>query len=125
MENSGANGFSLVEVIVAIVVLSVGMLAMAASTGYIAAEVRSSTFETQRAVARRQVIEELRAIPFDSVKTSLSPRTVGRYQLEWRVASVNTNLKSVLVIANGPAVRRASGGRQTVEDTAFVQIARP
>jgi len=124
MENADANGFSLVEVIVAIVVLSVGVLAMAASTGYIASEVRSSTFSTQRAVARRQIIEELRAIPFDSVKNSTSARTVGRYSLQWSVTNVNTNLKSVLVIANGPAAR-GNGGRTMVVDTAFVQIARP
>lgn len=124
MEKVEQNGFSLVEVIVAIVVLSVGMLAMAASTGYIAAEVRSSTFNTQRSVARRQLIEELRAMPFDNVTTT-GTRTIGMYSLTWQAASVNTNLKSVLVIASGPGVRSTRGGREAIVDTAFVQIARP
>ena len=126
MVKAEANGFSLVEVVVAIVVLSVGMLAMAASTGYIAAEVRSSTFNTQRAVARRQVVEQLRAMPFNDIScTTAGSGTVGRYSFQWRATCLNTNLKRVLVIASGPAVFSGRAPRQDLTDTAVVEIARP
>jgi len=126
MVKAEANGFSLVEVVVAIVVLSVGVLAMAASTGYIAAEVRSSTFNTQRAVARRQVIEQLRAMPFDNIScTTAGSGAVGRYSMEWRTTCLSTNLKRILVIASGPAVVSQRAARQNLTDTAVVEIARP
>jgi Tfp pilus assembly protein PilV len=52
--NNNPGGFSLVEVVVAILVLSFGLLAMAASTGYVATQLRSTTWDTQRNLARQQ-----------------------------------------------------------------------
>ena len=59
--NNNPGGFSLVEVVVAILVLSFGLLAMAASTGYVATQLKSTTWDTQRNLARQQVIEQLKA----------------------------------------------------------------
>ena len=122
--NKKANGFSLVEIVVAMMVLSVGMLAMAASTGYVSAEIRNATWNTQRAFARNQVIEQLRAIPFDSVMTSATPTAIGRYNMTWVATSVNSNLKTVQVIASGAAYRKGAS-RVTTVDTVVVNIARP
>src|SRR5687768_16881514 len=58
------GGFSLVEVVIAIMVLSFGLLAMAASTGYVASQLRSSVFDTQRNLARQRIVEQLRATVF-------------------------------------------------------------
>jgi prepilin-type N-terminal cleavage/methylation domain-containing protein len=123
--NANANGFTLVEVMVAVVVLAVGMLAMAASTGYISAEIRSSTWNTQRTMAREQVIEQIRATPFDNISTSGSATVIGRYSMTWVVASVNNNLKTVQVIASGPAYRLGKGAKSTVVDTVAVRVSRP
>ena len=124
-QNANANGFSLVEVIVAIVVLAVGMLAMAASTGYISAQIRSSSFSTQRMMAREEVIERLRAQPFDNITTNATAQVVGRYSMTWTVTSVNNYLKNVLVIASGPAYRLGTGARTNVVDTVAVRISKP
>jgi prepilin-type N-terminal cleavage/methylation domain-containing protein len=121
-----ANGFSLVEVVVAMVVLTVGMLAMAASTGYVSTEIRNSSFNTQRAFARSQAIEQLRSIPFDSVGPRSTPLAFGRYNMTWTSTNTNSNLKTVQVIASGPGyIRARQGTRQTVVDTAVVNIVRP
>jgi prepilin-type N-terminal cleavage/methylation domain-containing protein len=123
--NKNANGFSLVEIVIAIIVLSVGMLAMAASTGYMSAEIRNSTFNTQRTMAREQIIEQLRATPFDNVVNSASATTVGRYSMTWTVTFPTNNLKQVLVIASGPAYRTGRGPRTNVVDTVFITLSRP
>ena len=118
------GGFTIVEVIIAMMVLSVGMLAMAASTGYVSSEIRNATWNTQRAFSRNQVIEQLRAMPFDSI-TGSATSTVGRYTMTWGVTAVTTNLVTVNVIASGPAYRLGRGSMLTVADTVTVQIARP
>ena len=122
--NAKANGFSLVEVVVAMMVLRAGMLAMAGSTGYIAAEIRNATWNTQRAFARNQVVEQLRSIPFDSVMTSSTATPIGRYNMTWVSTSVNNNLKTVQVIASGSAYRKGAS-RTIVVDTLVVNIVRP
>jgi type IV pilus assembly protein PilV len=120
-----ANGFTLVEVIIAMVVLTVGLLALASSTGYISAEIRNSTWNTQRAFARNAIVERLRSIPFDSVTTSGTATPIGRYNLTWTATDVNQNLKTVLVIASGPSYRIGGGARVTVIDTSSINIIRP
>ena len=123
-QNGKANGFSLVEVVVAMMVLTVGMLAMAASTGYMSAEIRNATWNTQRAFARNQTIEQLRSIPFDSVVTSSG--TVGNFTMRWVPTTVNNNLKTVVVIASGPGYRMGTRAtKQTIVDSVVVNIARP
>ena len=108
---ANANGFSLVEVVIATVVLSIGMLAMAASTGYVAAEIRNATMNSQRAAAREQVVEQLRASVFDNVATTTTPLNVGRYRMTWTVTSINNfnnaaRLRLPLHIDRGRAERR-------------------
>ena len=120
-----ANGFSLVEVIIAMIVLTVGLLALASSTGYISAEIRNSTWTTQRAFARNEIVERLRSIPFDSVATSGTATPVGRYNMTWTSTDVNNNLKAVLVIASGPSYRMGRGARVTIVDTTSINIIRP
>jgi prepilin-type N-terminal cleavage/methylation domain-containing protein len=124
---ANANGFTLVEIIVATMVLAVGMLAMAASTGYISAEIRNSTWNTQRTMAREEVIERLRATPFDNVATNATAVAIGRYNMTWTVSAVagSNHLKQVVVIASGPAYRLGRGARTTVVDSVSVTLARP
>ena len=120
-----ANGFTLVEIMVATVVLAVGMLAMAASTGYISSEIRNASWNTQRVMAREEVIERLRALPFDTVATNATAVAVGRYNMTWTVSSITPNLKGVVVIASGPAYRIGRGARTNVVDSVSVTLLRP
>jgi prepilin-type N-terminal cleavage/methylation domain-containing protein len=124
-QKNNANGFSLVEIVVAVMVLSVGMLAMAASTGYVSSQIRNSSFTSQRVAAREQVIEQLRATPFDLVTTQATAQAVGRFNMTWTVTSPNNFMKQIIVIASGPAYRLGSGARTTVVDSVYVTVARP
>jgi prepilin-type N-terminal cleavage/methylation domain-containing protein len=119
------GGFSLVEVVIAILVLSFGLLAMAASTGYISTQLRSSQFDTQRNLARQQVIEQLRSTVFTSLATNTAGTAVGRYTVRWNVNQVNVAQRRVQIITVGPAYRARQGARTTVTDTAVIMILSP
>lgn len=126
MQPRNREGFSLVELVVAMMVLTVGMLAMATSTGYVAARIRSSNWDTQRAIAREQIVEELRATPFANLASSTTNRTVGRFTMSWVMVSPppNPNVRRMLVIARGPGYRPGTS-MATVTDTFAIDIARP
>lgn len=122
------NGFSLVEVMVATMVITVGLLAMAASTGYVSAQLRSTTFDTRRTAATQQVVERLRASTYTSLPTAASPlsTTIGDYTLT-AVADtfVMSNVAQVRVITAGPAYRQGMGSVTQVTDTIVFIIPRP
>ena len=119
------SGMGLLEVIVALIILTVGVLAMAASTTFVQMQLWSADLRTERSVARQQVVEALRADPFDSIQTRVQGDAVtrGRYTLWWDAASLQWELKEVQVYTRGPAI--VNGQRQTgVVDTMTFRIAR-
>jgi prepilin-type N-terminal cleavage/methylation domain-containing protein len=119
------GGFSLVEVVIAIMVLSFGLLAMAASTGYVASQLRSSVFDTQRNLARQRIVEQLRATVFTNVNTNTAGQTVGRYTIRWNVTNASAMRRNVQIITVGPAYRSGRGSRVNVTDTASITIVSP
>ncbi|HEX6559197.1 MAG TPA: prepilin-type N-terminal cleavage/methylation domain-containing protein [Longimicrobiales bacterium] len=118
------NGFSLVEVMVATMVLTVGLLAMAASTGYLSAQLRSTTFDTRRTAAKQQVVEQLRATPWASLPTNAQTYSVGNYTVTAR-ATVSGLAAVVQLATTGPAYRARRGTQTDVTDTMSFTIARP
>lgn len=58
-------GFTLVEVMVAIIVLTIGVLGLAGTTMYLVRQTTLSELTTERSAALQSVIEELRATPYD------------------------------------------------------------
>lgn len=124
---SARGGFSLVEIIAAIMILSTGLLAMAASMTYVSAQLNSTGFDTQRTLARQQVIEQLRGTFFANLTTSTQGVSVGRYTVRWTVTTPAgaTSIRRVSVITTGPAYRAGRGSRVVVADTALVEIVSP
>lgn len=120
------GGFSLVEIIAAIMILSAGLLAMAASMTFVSAQLRSSAFDTQRNLARQQVIEQLRGTFFADVTTNTAGVAVGRYTVRWDVTAEPGNaIRRVQVITSGPAYRAGQGARTVVQDTAMFEMVNP
>ena len=118
-------GVGLIEVIIGMLILAVGVLAIAAATTFVQVQLWSADMRTERSVARQQVLEEMRAIHFDSIQTRAESDAVsrGEYELWWDVTSLNWSLKEVDLIARGSAVR--NGERQTTfQDTMTFRIAR-
>jgi prepilin-type N-terminal cleavage/methylation domain-containing protein len=125
--SAGREGFSLIELIIAMIILSVGILAMGASTGYVLGQVRAAELRTDRLTAAQQVAERLRAVDWADLDSACSgPFTVDRFTLSCSVSSPPgaINLKRVELVTTGPAYRN---GRlvTTAADTMLVSFARP
>ncbi|HEX7052132.1 MAG TPA: hypothetical protein VF188_18130 [Longimicrobiales bacterium] len=120
------NGFGLVEVVVATVILAFGILAMAVSTGYMFAQLRFSDRTTERAIAVRQVFEEIRAMPYDAIlsRSSGSAEVIGDYRLWWDVTTM-ANMKSVSVICEGPGFVSGESAPTVVTDTFALTVLNP
>lgn len=124
--NAQRSGFSLVEVMVALVILSIGVLAMGASTGYIMTQIRASELRTERMTAVRQTAETLRSTPWTSLEGTCGNEgfTVGAFIVKCTVLQPQANLKRVELVSTGPGYRE---GRlmAVVPDTFAISIAQP
>ena len=101
----GARGFTLAEVLVAVVVLSVGVLGVAGLTLAVARESRRSARETARALAARRALDSIRAAGFDVAVDGGSTLALdGRgWRVRWRVTRETPDLKRVdLRVPAGP-----------------------
>lgn len=114
------TGFTMVEVIIAIIVLAIGVLGLAGTTAYVVRQVTLADLMTERAVALQSVVEELQAVTFSSVGSGTD--SVGVFEVKWSSVSETSTSKLVTVITKGPGLGSASGSPvaflgPNVEDT--------
>lgn len=120
------DGFTLIEVIVALLIFAVAILALTSSTGFVGLQMQAADLRTERSVARQQALEKLRAQDFDDIlsATKGAGHDVNGYQVWWDVQSLQWALKEVRMYTEGPGFR--DGRRQdSMEDTLVVRLARP
>lgn len=120
------EGFSLVEVVVSMLILSVGVLAMGGSTGYMLSQVRLAGFMTDRNVAVREVGERLRAIEWTDVPATCNTTTfnVGDYSVTCTTQQLGVHVQRVDLVSVGPGY--VSGKVVTeVPDTTAIILAEP
>lgn len=122
------EGFSVVEMIISMMILSVGILAMGASTGHIMSQIQASELRTERMTAVRQSAEVLRGTAWDDLEatcdTALTDLFTDHMAVSCRVKVVDSNLKSLTVITTGPGFVRAKL-EPVVVDSMNIGIARP
>ncbi len=106
--NGERAGFSIVELIIALVILTMGMLAMAAGSSYATISVRGSAMRSQRAAAVASMIEQTRAegstlARFNALASipQSSAQTIGRVQV-WRTVA----LAPVSTVVNAGGLQR-------------------
>jgi prepilin-type N-terminal cleavage/methylation domain-containing protein len=121
-------GFGLIEVIVAMMILTVGILAMGASTGYILNQVRASELRTERMTAVRGASERLHAMEWPELTQQACSGSDPILETDrgFRVTcaiTVSGNLAVIRLITEG---RAFSGGRirDQVVDTTVMSVAR-
>lgn len=110
--NRGHGGFTLVEVLVAIVILAVGLLAMGATSGAITTTLTGSRFATTATQRANLIMEQLRqsarstVIPCTSANfaSSATAIVVQGVNLTWTVPGTGT-LRRVQVVATYPVGR--------------------
>lgn len=102
MPQSDRAGFSIVEVIVAILVLAVGVLGLAGTTAYIVRQVTLGDLMTERSAAFQTVVDRLQSLPFDSVKNGSA--TIGVFKATWTQALDGPQNKVVTIVTVGPGL---------------------
>lgn len=122
--NGGREGFTMVEVIVAIVVLAIGLLGLAGSTGYLIRTVSLGDLMTERTVAAQSVIDRLQSLPYDSVTSGTD--TVTAFTVSWNAVDDGPQSKILTVVTLGPGIMPGAGMIQSasVADTFVFRILR-
>jgi len=99
------NGFTLVEIIVAMIILTVGVLGLASTTVYVVRQTTMAELSTERTAALQTVVERLRASDYDALASGSD--SVGVFEVTWSVSTGNRS-KLLTVVTLGPGM--ASGG---------------
>lgn len=122
MVTQNNEGFTMVELIVAILILAIGLLGLAGTTGFVVRQTTFAEVTTERSMALQSVVESLRAQPYGSLGSGSS--TVGPIQANWSVVSSGSNSSTLEVITVGPGIATV-GGVPTltdgVADTTFIR----
>ena len=97
------GGFTMIEVIVAIVLLAVGVLGLGGTTTYIARQVTLADLMTERAATFQSVIDRLQSLPYDSVTSGTD--AIGVFDVTWSSTEDGPQNKIVRIITMGPGLR--------------------
>jgi prepilin-type N-terminal cleavage/methylation domain-containing protein len=98
------GGFSLVELMIAVIILAFGVLGLAATTAFIVRQITLSDVNTERSAALQGVVERIRSTTFNSVGSG--SQTIGSYSVTWSVTDSTTVTKTVRVITRGPGLNK-------------------
>lgn len=124
-KRTSSGGFTIVEVLIAIVILAVGMLALATTSIFATTQVRVADLKTEQSLAVQQTIEMLRATPFNSLTSRIENDAIdtGTYQVWYTIGTTsNRFLRDVTLFTKGPGYRSGQGWVPLVRDTFAVQI---
>ena len=97
-----AGGFTLVEVVIAIMILVIGVVGLAGATAQIVRQVTLSDLITERSVAFQTIIDRIQSLPYDSVGTGSD--SVGIYAIKWEAVNDGAQSKIVTLVTAGPGI---------------------
>ena len=114
----------MIEVIIAVVILTIGLLGLAGSTGYMVRTVTLGDLLTERTFASQTIIDRLQSLPYDSVQTGAD--TVGIFAVDWTAVDDGPQSKILTVVTLGPGLGPNSIGTlaPAVADTFVFRILR-
>ena len=95
-------GFSLIEVIIAMLILTIGVLGLATTTAHIVRQITLGDLMTERSVAFQTVIDRLQALPYDDVGSGTD--VIGVFELRWASTPDGPQSKIVRIWTRGPGV---------------------
>lgn len=92
----------MVEVIIAIVILTVGVLAMASTTAFVIRQTTFADLLTERAAAFQTVVERIQSMAYDDVTTGSD--SVGIFYATWSSVDDGAQSKIVTIVTTGPGL---------------------
>lgn len=102
------RAFTIVEVLVAGVVLTAGLLGLSATAGWVSRTIRAGEHATDAWALANRLLAERRAQPCGAVPTG--PLTEGRLRIELTASPIGTAGEHVIVV-----VTAAHGGRERAD----------
>ena len=99
------GGFTIVEVIIAMIILTVGVLGLAGTTAYFVRQTTLSSLMTERSTAFQTILDRLQSQEYDSVTAGTD--SVGIYLVRWTSTNNGSQNKTVTLITVGPGTRGA------------------
>lgn len=111
------SGFTIIEVIVAMMILVVGVLGLAGATGQIIRQITFADLESERAVAFQTVINRMQSLPYANVVNGTA--TIGVFDVSWTVANAGSQSKIVTITTVGPGVSLTSTANDPVRSETF------
>lgn len=106
------RGFSFVELIMALLLLSVGVMGFATTTFFTSRQLTLAEVTTARAVALQSVMERIRASPYDSL--SVGEDTIGPIVVSWTTTDFTAQIKAIRIVTLGPGQVSLSETRSTL-----------
>jgi len=101
------RGFTIIEVLVAVLVLTVGVLALVGTAGLVTRMVAQGHIDTEASALAAQRFEILRSQRCTAMTSGTA--TDGPYTLTWRVGpSVNPRVRAVALAVNQPTMNGRS-----------------
>lgn len=118
-------GFSLVELVIAVIVLSFGVLGLAGTTALVVRQITLADVNTEREAALQTVVERLRATSTGTITAGST--TVGSYTVAWAVTdSSSAKSRTIRVITTGPGMAREAAypmiGSAVADTFTFVKL---
>lgn len=110
------SGLTLVELLVAMVILTIGILGMAAGTGWMIRSVDLTRIDTGRSAATQAGIETVKAAPFASIGAGSIQE--GDFAVTWDVLDEAPNWKLMQFIVVGPGRAPGTSGARAAISTA-------
>jgi Tfp pilus assembly protein PilV len=97
----------LMEVLVAMVLMSVGMLAVAGISMQVATQNRWSNWQTDQSLAAQEVLERVQRAGYDAAVSGTDTVTVGNrtYNVQRTVTTLGNRVKEVRVTVVSPNIR--------------------
>lgn len=100
------QGFTMVEVIIAIVVLAIGVLGLAGTTAYIVRQITLADLMTERAAAFQTTIDRIQSLPYANVTAGAD--SVGVFAVRWTAVDNGAQNKTVTILTFGPGLDRSA-----------------
>lgn len=101
VQRRASAGFTVIEVIIALVILTGGILAMAGSTALIVRQISLAEANSDRAFALQSTVERLRGRDFDLLVDGT--QNVGPFAVSW-VVTGSPPIRTVDIIMTGPGL---------------------